>query len=258
MTSPAPPGDIEDILHDALEILGEKPISEGRAVQYGPLTLREGKANTLLADHLFSPALLLAEMIELGEISLHLIELGAGCALPSLLAATLPNPPSLAIVTDYPDETILASLRDNVNTNVSAFSPSCTVKYMGFEWGTDAKDLLALTGSTSAYDVVILSDLLHFDASHDVLIRSLSSLLSHASSARAYIAAGKYTKPEVCHNFVRAAKEAGIICEEHTTDEKSIVWRGKMTVSGLNKDDLGVRKAMCRWWVGRWASSSDS
>jgi len=93
------------------------------------------KANTLLADRLFSPSLLLAERIERGlvpatgcsglvsksaiEYGTHLfiyfilllffhkvVELGAGCALPSLLMATLAEHPSVILVTDHPDKTI--------------------------------------------------------------------------------------------------------------------------------------------------------
>ena len=42
------------------------------------------------------------------------IELGAGCALPSLLLRTLSEPPSLIVVTDYPDEGISGNLKRNV------------------------------------------------------------------------------------------------------------------------------------------------
>ena len=43
-----------------------------------------------------------------------MIELGAGCVMPSLLLSTLSEPPSLIVVTDYPDEGILGSLKGNV------------------------------------------------------------------------------------------------------------------------------------------------
>jgi hypothetical protein len=95
----------EDFFSDALEFLGDGPVIDDSAVFYGPLVLTlarkvrpifyrssslysacrkekwvqlsdlvirlksNNKANTLLADHLFSPALCLAERIERGLLS---------------------------------------------------------------------------------------------------------------------------------------------------------------------------------------------
>ena len=113
-----------------------------------------------------------------------------------------------------------------------------------------------LPASAAGFDVVILSDLLHFDASHDVLLASLTALLRRAPDARAYVAAGRYTAPAHCAQFVRMAAEAGLVLEEGTEDVvEGGTWRGIMEVSGggLDRAQLGVRKGMCRWWVGRWA-----
>ena len=123
---------------------------------------------------------------------------------------------------------------------------------------SEYSDLLAAHGpsltSGEGFDVVVMSDLLHFDQSHDVLIQSLTLLLCKNSSARAYVAAGKYTQPHVCDNFVREAFRAGIILEE---GEVEPVWRGDLAIlgGGLSLEQLGVRKNMCRWWVGHWALS---
>ena len=70
------------------------------------------------------------------------IELGAGCALPSLLLSTLLEPPSLIVVTDYPDEGILGNLKRNVETNRDVVTKGCSVQSYGYEWGTDASHLL--------------------------------------------------------------------------------------------------------------------
>ena len=102
------------------------------------------------------------------------------------------------------------------------------------------------------FDVVIMSDLLHFDSCHDILVQSLTSLLRRDPSARAYVAAGKYTKPHVCDHFVEEARRAGIELEEQHVEE---AWLGSLEVSGggLDRAQLSVRKMMCRWWIGRWA-----
>ena len=122
------------------------------------------EANTLLADHLFSPSLLLAELIERGIIDLAtktgiyvdfygstapvsdcqiaVVELGAGCALPSLLSATVRTPPSVVVITDYPDEVIMRNLVANVNRNKPHYQHGCSVHSTGYEWGQDTRPLL--------------------------------------------------------------------------------------------------------------------
>ncbi|KAL0578874.1 hypothetical protein V5O48_003107 [Marasmius crinis-equi] len=138
----------EDILNDSLSFFGGKPVVDRDIISYGPLQLtvapKEGKANTLLADHLFSPSIFLAERIERGLIPFHgrsVVEFGAGCGLPSLLMATRKNPPSLVVVTDYPDDGILGNLKENVSRNASQYSSECTVRPCGYDWGTDASHL---------------------------------------------------------------------------------------------------------------------
>ena len=42
--------------------------------------------------------------------------------------------------------------------------------------------------ASTGFDIVILSDLLHFDTSHDALIKSLSLLLAKTIDARVYVA----------------------------------------------------------------------
>lgn len=105
------------------------------------------------------------------------------------------------------------------------------------------------------YDIVILSDLLHFDQSHDVLLTSLTLSLRKSSSARAYVAAGKYTLQRHCDHFLREGENAGLVWE---VGEEDPVWRGKFAVSGggLDREQLGVRKGMCRWWIGKWKDVS--
>lgn len=103
------------------------------------------------------------------------------------------------------------------------------------------------------FDIVIMSDLLHFDSSHAALVNSLTALLSKSGGSRAYVAAGKYTKQDVCDRFIDHARRAGIVLvEEH---HKQVDWQGKLAVRGpgLDRDGLKRRRDMSRLWVGRWA-----
>ncbi|KAJ3842277.1 hypothetical protein F5878DRAFT_608119 [Lentinula raphanica] len=257
----------EDILNEALIFLGGKPVIENEVISYGPLKLtvaaKAGKANTLLADHLFSPALLLAERIEQGLIPLQgktLIELGAGCSLPSLASCIISNSdranvPSLVVTTDYPDPSILDNLQSNVERNRTLITPPSKLHCQGYEWGQDVEALLALLPldrhASTGFDIVILSDLLHFDTSHDALLKSLSLLLAKTIDARVYVAAGKYTRPDVCSSFLRKAMDVGLTLEEDTSIDGS-EWQGTLSVSDLSTEALTTRKNNCRFWVGRW------
>lgn len=103
------------------------------------------------------------------------------------------------------------------------------------------------------YDIVILSDLLHFHASHDVLLLSLTSLLSQSETSRVYVAAGNYTPPDVCDHFLRNAEKLGIAWNEGEKTLEEAEWLGTFEVTGLDKVQLASRKNVCRWWLGRWS-----
>ena len=102
------------------------------------------------------------------------------------------------------------------------------------------------------FDIVIMSDLLHFDGSHAVLVASLVALLAKSGGSRVYVAAGKYTKQHVCDRFIKEARQAGIILVEENHHQGD--WQGQMTVCGpgLDREGLRCRRDMSRLWVGRW------
>ncbi|KAI9463021.1 hypothetical protein F5148DRAFT_1313640 [Russula earlei] len=262
---------VECIFGDSLALFSGEHHAEIAAHEppllFGPLTLTAApKANTLLADHIFSPAFLLAERIERGLIDLSnrsVVELGAGTALPSLLASTLPASPTLVVVTDYPDDLILSNLQTNVDRNSSSVTAPCTVQCRGYEWGKDPSNLLRLLSSrglqspSEGFDAVVLSDLLHFDRSHGALLDSVCTLLARHDRARVYVAAGVYTKSDVCTAFLHQAERRGLLWVDSGAGqdgrEVDAVWRGALPVPGMDRDQLGARKGMCRWWVGRWS-----
>ena len=87
------------------------------------------------------------------------LELGAGCALPSLLASTFPiyRAPRLVVVIDYPDPVILDNLQKNVDANSRLIrchqkearsqenhreNERCELMCRSYSWGLDATSLL--------------------------------------------------------------------------------------------------------------------
>ena len=97
-----------------------------------------------------------------------------------------------------------------------------------------------------------MSDLLHFDSSHTALVNSLVALLSKSAGSRVYVAAGKYTKQEVCDRFLEQSRRAGIALVERSDD--GVDWQGEIVVRGpgLDREGLKRRRDMSRLWVGRW------
>ena len=57
----------------------------------------------------------------------------------------------------------------------------------------------------SGFDIVIMSDLLHFDSSHAALVGPLTGLLAKSAGSRVCVAAGRYTIQDVCDSFMDQA-----------------------------------------------------
>ena len=97
------------------------------------------------------------------------VELGAGSALPSLLAATLPKGrhASLVVATEYPDPLIMDTLRGNVERARGAPHPAvdgteeseegeecCKIECGEYEWGSDVSQLLLGVSPSSSLTCV--------------------------------------------------------------------------------------------------------
>lgn len=109
--------------------------------------------------------------------------------------------------------------------------------------------------------MVILSDLLYFDASHPQLVASIVLLLRRSNTSRAYVAAGTYTPPAVCARFLQLAQEAGFEYEENTGslgEGNEDSWPGNLPVIGLTKQELALRKAQVRLWTLWWSDKERS
>ena len=104
------------------------------------------------------------------------VELGAGSALPSLLAATLPNgrQASLVVVTEYPEPSIMRTLAGNVERARERRGKShptvchrttedseekkgedCRIECAEFEWGSDISHLLLSFSMAPSLTIII-------------------------------------------------------------------------------------------------------
>ncbi|KAF3760141.1 hypothetical protein M406DRAFT_269081 [Cryphonectria parasitica EP155] len=201
----------------------------------------------LFSHYLWNASLLLAEFVEAGTLiaqkttssplgpaltdfditGLTTIELGAGTALPSLLAALYGA--ERVVITDYPAPAILANLRDNAARNLlPAHSPLARVadfEVVGHAWGdldsssssssssppTTATTLtsLAATGR-GAFDRVFICDCLWMPWQHDNLLRSVAWFLRAGREARCWCVAGFHSGRAAMRGFLEAEKLAGV------------------------------------------------
>ncbi|EMD31946.1 hypothetical protein CERSUDRAFT_109118 [Gelatoporia subvermispora B] len=154
------------------------------------------------------------------------LELGAGGGLPSLVTAK--NGAQLAVVTDYPDATLMNNLNHNVQSNITLQTAS-RVRVEGYIWGQPVSRLLELqreaTGS-DGYDLIIMSDLIFNHSQHDALLRTSEEALSKRPSGSteapvpALLVFYTHHRPHLAHRdmeFFSKARDRGWLCEEILT-----------------------------------------
>ncbi|KAL7959229.1 nicotinamide N-methyltransferase [Trichoderma compactum] len=247
-----------------------------------PKTLRievaepEGEADRRLFSHfLWNASLLLAEFIERdslettdeeekqdgglgGDMSfdtrgLHTLELGAGTALPSIMAGLLGA--AGVVVTDYPAPAVLKTLRENVARNTKPdLAPAgksalvtTSILVEGHEWGVfDSSSSAFPSSHAHLADRLLVADCLWMPWQHENLRRSIGYFLKKTAAARAWVVAGFHTgRPKMAGFFDAAAlrDEGGVEVErmwERDCDGVEREWDGE------REDDITERK---RWLV---------
>ncbi|KAG8685643.1 hypothetical protein FRC11_010284, partial [Ceratobasidium sp. 423] len=107
--------------------------------------------------------------------------------------------------------------------------------------------------ATDGYDVLVLSDLLHFDSSHLDILSTVTQTLKQSPDARVYLAAGLYTQKSVREAFLKAGEEVGL---DWAPLENDGTWRGELRVTSdgvaWTQEDLDARKVNVVAWIGRW------
>ncbi|KAI0169475.1 hypothetical protein GGR52DRAFT_468451 [Hypoxylon sp. FL1284] len=197
----------------------------------------------LFSHYLWNASLLLAELVEAATLrlppeevggsadegkkygapaarfdvaGLATLELGAGTALPSVMAALLGA--RRVVATDYPSETVLATLRANAAANATAeHAPAAggggsvpAVEVHGHMWGdlggsaVDADASFAAT-HRGAFDRVLACDCLWMPWQHGALRRSVAHFLrDDDAAARAWVVAGFHTGRAKMRGFLEA------------------------------------------------------
>ncbi|KAI1771819.1 hypothetical protein F4818DRAFT_427943 [Hypoxylon cercidicola] len=191
----------------------------------------------LFSHYLWNSSLLLAEFVEAGTLHLPLdvvgpgkpkpdgfdvtgletLELGAGTALPSIMSALLGA--RSVVVTDYPSETVLKTLRANVAANAKPEnSPSgrgavAPLAVDGHVWGELDSPFAAR--NRGRFDRVFVCDCLWMPWQHANLQKSVGWFLRDSASSRAWVVAGFHTGRAKMRGFFAepALREAGLEVE---------------------------------------------
>ncbi|RFU76951.1 nicotinamide n-methyltransferase [Trichoderma arundinaceum] len=241
----------------------------------------EGETDRRLFSHyLWNASLLLAELIERDSLDpaateaereaglgaglsfdtrgLATLELGAGTALPSMMAGLLGA--GSVVVTDYPAPAVMKTLRENVARNIKPdLAPegrsalvTTSVLVEGHEWGVFDSDSAAAAASSfpashaHLSDRLFVADCLWMPWQHANLRRSINHFLKRTASARAWVVAGFHTGRAKMAGFYDAQalrEEGGVEIErmwERDCDGIEREWDAE------REDDITERK---RWLV---------
>ncbi|KAI8370398.1 putative methyltransferase-domain-containing protein [Radiomyces spectabilis] len=148
------------------------------------LKIRLVGSHPLWAHHLWNASKVFASMFDEHPSLCRdktVLELGAGGALPSLVASLYATK---VVVTDYPDDELIDNIRYNISSNLGDRS---NIVADGYVWGTATDKLREhLPPNHTTYDVIILSDLVFNHSQHHALLRTCRELLT-PKTGRVYV-----------------------------------------------------------------------
>ncbi|KAF9190215.1 nicotinamide n-methyltransferase [Haplosporangium sp. Z 767] len=158
------------------------------------IKLRLVGSHPLWGHHLWNAAKVFANWMDSRpehSLGKNVLELGAGAALPSFVAAV--NGASKVVITDYPDNDLISNIQYNAVHVVPKQTQDGKVIVQGYLWGSNTRPLLthlnptmsspsaseATTGSgpKELYDTIILSDLLFNHSQHRSMLKTCKETL---------------------------------------------------------------------------------
>lgn len=174
----------------------------------------EGRPRRLFAHYLWNASIWLAAAMSDAQLSTmwdvrdqSVLELGAGAGLGGITSALAGSRET--IMTDYPDPTVLANLKDNIESNFQKRSSNITRPTVhGHVWGV-LDDDFAITHK-GRFSRVIAADCLWMPEEHRNLRRSIKHFLAPDANARASIAASFHTGRATVAAFFDASAEEGL------------------------------------------------
>lgn len=171
----------------------------------------ETAANGLFADNLWPGCFVMADILAYNpQICLHktVLELGAGAALPSVVAGALGA--SKVVVTDYPEQSVIENIEEVMQMN--DIEQAIVLPHL---WGDSVEDLRQCVNG-AYFDVLILAEVLWKDTHHlhDLLLQSVSQTLDRERGVALMTFAHRETDAHKATNdlefFVLAEEKYGL------------------------------------------------
>ncbi|KAG0300426.1 nicotinamide n-methyltransferase [Dissophora globulifera] len=153
------------------------------------IKLRLVGSHPLWGHHLWNAAKVFANWMDSHPEHSHgktVLELGAGAALPSFVAAA--NGATKVVITDYPDFDLINNIQYNAEHVVPKLTADGVVVVQGYLWGSNTVPLLAHINPAAAdsdnnsnskqlFDTIILSDLLFNHSQHRSMLKTCRQTL---------------------------------------------------------------------------------
>ncbi|KAG9313079.1 hypothetical protein JVU11DRAFT_6519 [Chiua virens] len=211
-------------------------------------------SSLFIADHL--------EELHIDAISgnkpVHVLELGAGAGLPSILLAKMYHT-VFVTASDYPDNSLIRTLSDNIRRN--GVSGRCHA--IPYAWGTETGALRCQGGDgrrdvDARFDIVVAADTLWNPDLHTPFLNTLCLCLKREPEARVHLVAGLHTGRYTIQSFLNTTNLRGLVLQSATEREvdgekASRPW----DVSRAEGEDERERRRWVVWMILKWGDSGD-
>lgn len=183
----------------------------------------------------------------------HVLELGAGAGLPSVLLASMYQQVSVT-ASDYPDDRLIRTLSDNIRRN--AVSERC--RAIPHAWGTDTGTLVPRhepSGEPTWFDIVFAADTLWNPELHAPLLDTICSCLKRSPDSRIHLVAGLHTGRYTIQSFLDRTQLRGLVLESATERQVSGTQSRPWDVSHAEGEDERERRRWVVWMILKWKDS---
>ncbi|KAF8549414.1 hypothetical protein OG21DRAFT_1515223 [Imleria badia] len=187
----------------------------------------------------------------------HVLELGAGAGLPSILLARMYQH-ACVTVSDYPDGPLMRTLSDNIRRN--RVSERCLA--VPYAWGTDVGPLVHPRSDGHdhdvRFDIIFAADTLWNPELHTPFLDTLCMCLKQGPDSRIHLVAGLHTGRYTIKSFLDVTIRRRLILLSATEREVGGTQSRAWDVSRAEGEDERERRRWVVWMVLKWGDSGDA